>query len=424
MENLLHYAWKYRLYPSGSLQTADAVAVEVIDPGVHNFDAGPDFFNAKLRIGGILWAGNVEIHLRASDWNRHNHQTDKSYNSVIAHVVSDPDCQVVTQDGRTIPQLTLPYPDQLEKRYISLLKSDSLIACRDYLSRLDPFVFTSWKTRLLIERLEQKSALIAQVAATTCNDWDAIFYILLGRSFGFGINSEPFERLVRSVPFQIVMKHNTSLFQLEALFLGQAGFLSDKECQEPRFKRLQREFDYLKHKYQLQEMEESVWKLSKTHSFNFPVIRIVEFAALFHQYERFFATVADKMYNLEALITLFQINTDAYWDYRFSFEAPSPFKKKHLGRESVLIVIINAVIPVLFAYGKYLGEDSVTERAFAILNEIKAENNSIVRNWKSLGIRIETAYDSQAVIQMQKEYCNKRKCLFCPIGYRIMSGKD
>lgn len=421
MENLLHYAWKYRLYQSDSLLTVDNLPVEVIDPGIHNFDSGPDFFNAKLRIGGILWVGNVEIHLRASDWNRHNHDTDRSYNSVIAHIVSDSDCQVVSQEGRVVPQFVLPYPMHLEKQYISLLKSDSLIACRNYIHHLDPFVFTSWKTRLLIERLEQKSVLIDQIAQLSCNDWDTIFYTLLGRSFGFGINSEPFERLVRSIPFQIVMKHSDSLFQLEALFLGQAGFLSDTECKEVRYQRLQREYAYLKHKHQLQEMDTSVWKLAKTHSYNFPVVRIAEFAALFHSYERFFALIVDKMKSLDDLIALFQVNADAYWDNRFSFDIPSPFNKKHLGRESILIVIINAVIPVLFAYGKYLGEEHVTERAFAILEEIKAENNSIVRNWKSLGIRIDTAYDSQAIIQLQKEYCNKRKCLFCPVGYKIMS---
>lgn len=421
MENLLHYAWKYRLYQSVSLQTVDDLSVEVIDPGIHNFNSGPDFFNAKLRIGGVLWVGNVEIHLRASDWNRHNHHTDRSYNSVIAHVVSESDCQVFTQEGRALPQLLLPYPEYLENRYVSLLKSDSLIACRDYLPHIDPFVLSSWKTRLLIERLEQKSVLIDQVASLSCNDWDTIFYTLLGRSFGFGINSDPFERLVRSIPFQIVMKHSDSLFQLEALFLGQAGFLSDTECKEVRYQRLQREFTYLKHKHQLQEMDASVWKLAKTHSFNFPVVRIAEFAALFHKYERFFAYIVDKMQNLEELIALFQVNADSYWDNRFSFDIGSPTGKKHLGRESILIVIINAVIPVLFAYGKYLGEEFVTERAFAVLEEIKAENNSIVRNWKSLGMRIETAYDSQAVIQLQKEYCNKRKCLFCPVGYKIMS---
>ncbi|MGL5317560.1 MAG: DUF2851 family protein [Bacteroidales bacterium] len=424
MENLLHYAWKYRLYPSGTLRTVSDQKVEVIDPGIHNFDSGPDFFNAKLRIDDVLWVGNVEIHIRASDWNRHNHQEDKSYNSVIAHVVSESDCQALTEEGRALPQLIIPYPHQLENRYIALLKSDSLIACREHIPHLDPIVFTSWKTRLLIERLEKKMTLVDYVATLSHNDWDAVFYTLLGRSFGFGINSEPFERLVRSIPFQVIVKHNSSLFQLEALLLGQAGFLSSEEIAEPRYGRLQREYIHLRHKYQLQPMEESVWKLSKTHSFNFPVIRIVEFAALFHKYERFFAEVVDQIHSLEELIRLFQVDADSFWDNRFSFTVSSPIRKKHLGRESILIVIVNAVVPVLFAYAKYLGQESLTERCFGILEEIKAENNSIVRNWKSLGIRIETAYDSQAVIQLQKEYCNLRKCLFCPIGYRIMSRKD
>lgn len=423
MENLLHYAWKYRLYEPDTLLTTDQQSVEVLDPGIHNFDAGPDFFNAKLRIGDILWVGNIEIHVRASDWNRHNHHQDASYNSVIAHVVSDNDCMTYTQEGRTLPQLIIPYPHHLENKYIALLKSDSLIACRDTVPYVDSFVFHSWKTRLLIERMEQKTGLIDQIAAQTGHDWDAIFYTLLGRSFGFGINSDPFERLVRSVPFQVIQKHHTSLFQLEALLLGQAGFFSDDSVKEPRYYRLRKEFEYLKHKYQLQPLNKSVWKMSKTHSYNFPVIRIVEFAALFCKYERMFAAVLDRINSLDELILLFRADTDSFWDNRFSFDIPSPRLKKHLGSDSILILIINAVIPCMFAYGKYLGDQVLIERTFDLLEEMKSENNSIIRNWKSLGFRIDSSYDSQAVIQLQKEYCNKRKCLFCQIGYRIMSGK-
>ncbi|MGL5786743.1 MAG: DUF2851 family protein [Bacteroidales bacterium] len=423
MENLLHYAWKYRLYHPDTLRTTDQLSVEVLDPGVHNFDSGPDFFNAKLRIGDVLWVGNIEIHVRASDWNRHKHHEDAAYNSVIAHIVSEDDCRISTQDGRMLPQFVVPYPHSLEERYIALLKSDSLIACREIVPGIDPFMLNAWKTRLLIERMEQKTKLIDQIALRTGNDWDSIFYVLLGRAFGFGINSDPFERLVRSLSFQIIQKHHTSLFQLEALLLGQAGFLSDNSVSEPRFFRLKKEYEYLAHKYRLEALDKSIWKMAKTHSFNFPVIRIVEFAALFHKYERMFAAMTDRIKSLQELTLLFQADADSYWNNRFSFEIPSPEVKKHLGKDSVHILIINAVIPVLFAYGKYLGDQSLTDRAFEILEEIKAENNVIVRNWKNLGFRIDNAYDSQAVIQLQKEYCNKRKCLFCQIGYRIMSGK-
>ncbi len=420
MENLLHYVWKYRLFDTSKLKTPDGESIELIDPGFHNQDAGPDFFNAKLKIGGTLWAGNVEIHVRASDWNRHGHQQNESYNSVIAHIISDNDCVVYNQRGEKIMPLEIDYPHHLENKYISLLRCGHSIPCSHFLSDHFSFPF-GWKHRLLLERMETKTQWLHDYAEKNKYDWDDLCYKAIARAFGFGINAEPFERLARITPYNIIRKHQDSLFQLEAILLGQAGFLEDLPEKTDRYDRLYREYNYLKHKYDLTGIDKQNWKLSLTHAGNFPVIRIVEFAALLYHRGRLFAEIIKEERDLSSWIQLFRVDTDVFWDTHYSFEELSPRKKKRIGSNSINGLIINAVIPLLFAYNRYIGDEKYAEWAFNLLYQLKAEDNSIIRNWRSVGITIDSAYESQAFIQLQKEYCNRKKCLFCQIGYRIMS---
>ncbi|MGL5772286.1 MAG: DUF2851 family protein [Bacteroidales bacterium] len=420
MENLLHYVWKYRLFDTSALKTPDGEVIELIDPGFHNQDSGPDFFNSKLRIGDTLWAGNVEIHVRASDWNRHGHQQNEAYNSVIAHVVSDNDTPVYNQKGDKIMPLQIAYPHHLENKYISLLKCRQSISCQDFIT--DKFIFPfGWKHRLLLERMETKTQWLHDYGLKNKYDWDDLSYKAIARAFGFGINAEPFERLARVTPYVVIRKHQDSLFQLEALLLGQAGFLQETPVQTDRYERMYREYNYLKHKYELVGIDKQSWKLSLTHAGNFPIIRLVEFAALLYHRGRLFAEIIKEERDLSGWSQLFRLDTDPFWDTHYSFEENSPRIKKRLGQNSINGLIINAVIPLLFAYNRYVGDEKYAEWAFNLLYQMKAEDNSIIRSWKAMGVSIDSAYGSQAFIQLQKEYCNRKKCLFCQIGYKIMS---
>ncbi|MGL4410702.1 MAG: DUF2851 family protein [Bacteroidales bacterium] len=420
MENLLHYVWKYKLYNNLPLRTTQGDEVKVIDPGYHNQDAGPDFFNAKLKIGTTLWAGNVEIHTRSSDWIRHNHQCDRAYNSIILHVVSNNDSTVYNQEGREVVQLIIEYPESLRENYMALLNSESRVACEARLDEIDSLHWFSWKGRLLTERLESKCRLVEEHLRDSCGDWEGAFYTLLGRSFGFSINSDPFERLVRAMPYSIVHKHSDSILTIEALLFGQAGLLSDGSIECSYYRELQREWVYLRHKYGITKAEIGGWRFAKMHSGNLPHVRIAEFASLYALRPRLLSEILLPEITVKRICEILMTHTSSYWDMHYSFGERSDDRVKMLGVSSALLLIINAVVPIMFSYGRSNGIESLCERALSLLEEVKAEDNSITRSWGSMGFMPANAYDSQALIQLQREYCDKKKCLFCAIGYRLL----
>ena len=416
-ESILHYVWQYKLFPP-TLTTTASERVEVIDVGRLNTDAGPDFFNAKLRIDDTLWAGNVEFHLRSSDWKRHNHGNDKAYNNVILHVVEKADDEVHRTNGENIPQLELKVPENVQKNYEELLAGKTWIACEKSIPQVDNFKINVWKNTLLTERLEQKTDAISRLLEQTDNHWEEAFYISLARSFGFGVNSLPFELTAKSLPLGILAKHKDHLFQLEALLFGQAGLLENAETDD-YLQELRKEYDFLQRKYGLTSIDGSQWKLLRLRPDNFPHVRLAQFAQFIHASTKLFSKILEKD-NVDELRDLFQCEVSDYWQRHYLFGKESRVSKKHMGAASVDILLINTVIPFLFAYGRKKNDETLTEKVVRWLENIPAENNSIIKKWKELGITAHNAFDTQALLQLKKMYCDEKKCLRCRVGHQVL----
>ncbi len=415
MEQLLHYVWKHKLFALKPLQTTDGQSLEIIDPGLQNRNAGPDFFNAKIKINGILWVGNVEIHRQASEWFKHRHHTDTAYDSVILHVASDIDAHPTRSDGKPIPQMELHYPPYLQRNYDELLQEDKFPACHRLIPKLSHFLLHSWLAALQVERLESKTAHIEKLLNDCNKDWEQTFFITLARNFGFGVNSDAFEFWARHIPLPAVNKHRDSLFQIEAIFFGQAGLLQELPA-DNYTEQLMKEYRYLSHKFNLRPADECRWRLLRLRPNNFPYIRIAQLACLYHRSEGLLSRLMEKK-KLKELQDELKGGTSGYWLDHYRFGEPSPQSPKTLSESSINLIIINTVIPFLYAYGKHKACPHLCERAENLLEELKPENNHITRMWKECGLEAAHAGDSQALIQLKKNYCDSRKCLFCRIGY-------
>lgn len=421
MEQLLHYAWKHKMFPLNPLYTTDGQLVEIIDPGLPNPNSGPDFFNAKIKLNGILWVGNIEIHERASDWQRHNHQTDKAYDSVILHVVSCTDSPTFRTDGKPIPQLEFHYPPQLSDNYNELLQTTHYPACYRLIPHLPPLMVHSFLSSLQTERFEQKTEQIYQRLNICNQNWEDAFFVTLARNFGFGVNNDAFELWAKTIPLQAVGKHRDSLFQIEAFFFGQAGLLEDPPRDEYTAQ-LIKEYQFLSHKFNLHLTESCRWKLLRMRPGNFLHVRIAQLACLYHRSQGLFSRLME-MQTLKELRDMLKGGTSIYWLTHYVFGETSPSRPKTLSQSSVDLIIINTVIPFLYAYGKYKGDERLYNRASALLEELKPENNYIIRLWKECGLEAAHAGDSQALIQLKKNYCDPKKCLYCRIGYEYFKSK-
>ena len=416
-ESILHYIWQFRLFPVQDLKTTDGQTVEIIDPGKPNTDAGPDFFNAKIKIDNTLWAGNIEIHSLSSDWVRHHHTTDKAYDNVILHVVNKADANVFRTNGDSVAQLELAVPDHIRINYDELLREKKWIPCADKIHQVPLFLVNDWKNSLLVERLEQKTEMIETLLSQSNNHWEEAFYVSMARSFGFGTNSEAFERLARSLPMSILAKHKDNIFQLEAMLFGQAGLLDNTVNDEYQLN-LQKEYRFLQSKYQLKPIESSEWKLLRLRPDNFPHVRLSQFAALIHRSTKLFSKIIESD-NLQVMRGLFICEVSDYWKKHFLFGKESSVSGKRLGSKSVDILLINTVVPFLFAYFKKKNSDN--DIALKLLELIPAEKNVIIRKWMELGIGAFSAFDSQALLQLKKKYCDEKKCLRCRIGHKVLS---
>ena len=404
MERLLHYVWKHKMLPLKALTTSDRQEIEVIDPGLHNHDQGPDFFNAKIRLGGTLWAGNVEVHLRSSDWYRHGHDSDPTYNSVILHVVGEIDGEVRTAEGKTLPQVQIDIPQRIRQSYEELCRTEDYPRCHRIIPSIPTMKVHQWMDALLVERLKERSELVAERATRTCNDWERATFVTLSRSFGFGLNGDAFERWAMRIPLQAAGKHRDDLFQIEALFLGIAGLIDEtkavKSSQE--VERLHQEFAYLKHKFSLGEsMQRSDWRFLRTRPQNFPFMRILQIAELYH-------------YGKAQMSKLLEAK-----DIK---ELQQCLEVKGTTAASRRLLIINTVVPLLFAYGRHIGDEDICTRAIRLLEELPAENNFILRQWQACGLKVGTAADSQALIQLKRVYCDRIDCLRCRFGYEYLKG--
>ncbi len=421
MERLLHYVWRHKIFPLEPLFTTDRQQVEVIDPGLPNLNAGPDFFNAKLKVDGTLWAGNVEIHEAASDWMRHGHGNDPAYDSVILHVVGKADCTVVRSDGHPIPQLQLPCPDEVRHRYATLQDSEFYPPCYTVVSDLPVLTVHSWLSALQMERFEQKAATVSERLKKQNGNWADVLFITLARNFGFGVNGDAFQAWAESLPLRAVDKHRDNLLQVEAFFFGHAGLLEDElPDADGYYMALQREYRYLCRKFSLSALiSSSRWKLLRMRPGNFPHVRLAQLAALYHSQEALFSRLMEAE-TPDAAKELFKVKTSAYWDTHFSFRKCSPTAGKQLGEGALNLLLINTVVPLLYAYGLHKGDDRLCTRATGFLESVKAENNYVTRMWGNIGLPVHTAADSQALLQLQKMYCERKDCLHCRFGYEFL----
>ncbi len=416
-ESILHYMWFSKLYDKKELQTTDNEAVEIVHTGTPNSDAGPDFFNAKIKIGDTLWAGNVEIHTKSSDWYKHHHEIDSAYDNVILHVVKEVDTEVKQSKGEKIPQLELTIPKNILNNYDTLIQSQKWIACEDRISEIDEILIHSFMEKMLIERLENKTEAIELLLEDSENNWEQAFYISLARSFGFGLNSDVFETLARKTPLSILAKHKDQIFQLEALLLGQAGFLEQNE-KDDYYIKLKQEYTFLQKKYQLKPLDKTAWKYLRLRPDNFPTIRIVQFVQLIHYSHHLFSKIIE-LKSLKELRELLQFEVSEYWQKHYSFGKPSTFSRKRMGNKSVDILIINTIVPYLFLYNKKNNLNS--NRAIELLEELPPEQNNIIKKWKKQGIEVENAGQTQALLHIYKNYCTDKKCFRCTIGHKVLT---
>ena len=418
MEQLLHYVWKHKIFPLKELKTTTGQQVEVIDTGLANTDAGPDFFNAKLKLDGVLWIGNIEIHERSSDWFKHGHHADTGYNSVILHIASEIDTEISRSNGERIPQIQLICPEAVRTNYNELLETDSYPPCYRIIPSLPPFTAHSWMTALQMERFEQKATLLNERLKRCQGNWEDAFFITLARNFGFGLNGDAFETWAHRLPFRAVDKHRNDLFQIEAIFFGQAGILEDSDG-DGYYLRLKKEYTYLQHKFGLIPMDASLWRFLRLRPANFPHIRIAQLACLYHRAYGLLSRIMETE-TLQGVRDILKGGTSEYWLTHYTFGGSSPSRPKTLSNTSLDLLIINTVVTFLYAYGLHKGNRVLCARAGSFLEELKAENNYITRMWEQCGMKASNAADSQALIQLKKEYCDKKKCLYCRIGYEYL----
>jgi hypothetical protein len=375
-ESILHYIWQQKLFIAHSLSSTDGEAIEVIDVGKANTDAGPDFFNAKIRIGATVWAGNIEIHVQSSDWNKHNHQSDKAYDSTILHVVKTADTDIYRSNGEKIPQLELKYPQYIEENYEDLISAQKWIPCVGKFEKVQHVFVQDWISTLLTERLEQKMNAIDAILKENNNHWEEAFYVVLARSFGFGINSQAFEMTARSLPLSVIAKHKSNLFQLEALLLGQAGFLEDKALDEYT-SALKKEYDFLSVKYNLKKISVEQWKLLRLRPDNFPHIRMAQLAALIHNSSKLLSRIIDTP-EINTLTKLFQSEPSEYWKTHYLLGHETVKRSKKLGTAAIHGLLINTVIPFLFCYATRKGNQELKEKSLSLYELLPAEKNTII----------------------------------------------
>jgi len=419
-EEFLHFVWEHHLFDRDDLHTTDGKPIEILSTGRLNFDSGPDFFNARIRIGDTIWAGNVEIHQKSSHWFQHKHGTDKAYSNVILHVVEVFD-KPLTINGEEIPTLEIKYPLEFLDNFERLLKSKQWIACEEKLASVDPFILRFWYSSLMIERLQAKTADILQILHQNTNNWNETFYHLLARNFGMKTNALPFELLARSTPLQMLSKHKNNLFQIEALLFGQSGLLNEILLGDDYFLELRNEYSFLYKKYNLSGVDAHLWKFMRLRPVNFPTIRIAQLAVLIHQSSSLFSRVLE-IEDLEELRTLFNVTASEYWNthYRFN-KTSSENKPKHLGNTVFQNMVINTIAPLLFVYGEQHLNQAMKDRALHFLEKLPSESNQITDKWTKLGIESRSAFESQALIQLKKQYCEIKKCLHCQLGAKIIT---
>lgn len=419
-EDFLHFVWRLRRFRLTELKTTTGQVIDIIHPGQHNHHAGPDFLEARIRIDGTLWAGNVEMHLRSSEWHAHKHQDDPNYNNVVLHVVLEEDVIIRHADGERIPCLDLRnyLPVGLAKQYLRLLNSEQWIPCQQQLYTVPEITFNLWLDRLLVERLEERTEALAERLNRNGGDWEETFYQSLAWGFGLKVNADPFLMLAESLPIKTLLRHKNSLPQIEALLFGQAGLL-EEDFMDDYPRQLQQEYRFLKQKYQLQPMSANHWKFMRMRPANFPSVRIAQWATLLFRTGQLFSKMLVAQ-NLREMENAFVVELSNYWQTHFRFDKASKKSTKTLGKARIHLLVINIIAPFIFLYGKKRGADIYQERALRLMEAVPAERNHILGEWKALGVNAKQASQSQALLQLKNSYCNEKRCLDCAIGCSIL----
>lgn len=413
-EKLLQYIWQFQYYNNSELETTTGESLAIISPGHLNTNQGPDFLEAKIKIGETLLAGSIELHLKTSDWHRHNHDSDKNYKNVILHVVYKND---MPEDKHPVLELQPLISNLLLEKYSRLMSTGTFIPCSNSIIQVNELTWFSWKERLLAERLTRKSKRIFELLSITNYHWEEVFWWLLARNFGMKVNADAFEDIARSIPVNILAKHKHQIHQIEALLFGQGNLLKG-DFNDDYPKLLQREYRFLKKKYILTDVHSSVQHL-RMRPGNFPNIRLAELAVVIKQSTHLFTKIIEAV-RIEDIKELFNAKANDYWHYHYVFDNPGKFKPKVIGVEMVNNILINTVVPMIFAYGIYHNNESLKSRALVYLEQIQSENNSIISGFRDLKLEIVSAYDSQALIELKNEYCSKKRCLACSVGNAIL----
>jgi hypothetical protein len=418
-EEFLHYLWKFKKFDTLNLKTFNGEEITIINVGQYLELAGPDFFNAQITIGNQKWAGNVEIHLKSSDWYVHHHERDEVYENVILHVVWEHDIEIFRKNNTEIPVLELKkYVDAADiTNYQSLISPKSWIFCEKQLKEIDGFTINNWLERLFFERLERKSKPIFELLVQTNHDWEAVLFCLLAKNFGLNTNGEIFSKIAQSIPFSVIRKESFEIENLEALLLGSAGLL-DSEKEDTYFKDLKFRYFYLLHKYQLEKGIVEPVQFFKHRPDNFPTIRLSQLANLYHCQQNLFSRIITAT-SAKAIYEIFEISASDYWQIHYQFDKESPKKKKKLSRSFVDLITINTIIPLQFAYAKSQAKE-ISEDLIQLLNELAPEKNAIMDKFNSFGIKSKNAFESQSLLQLKNEYCNKSRCLECAIGMELL----
>ena len=422
-KDFLHYVWKFKLFDFRNLQTADGEAVEIISAGTHNFDAGADFQNVRIKIGDTVWAGNAEIHVASADWHKHNHSDDNAYNNVILHVVYCNDQPVILPNGKALPTIELlnRIPAELYGRYHHMVYGNQqIIPCEGTIKTVSSLSVHNWLTRVLVERLHKKSVVVINALQINTGNWEETFYQFLAANFGFKINALPFELMAKALPQGLLAKHKSSALQIEALIFGQAGFLEDDFTETYPLK-LKAEYSYLQKKYNLVPIEKHLWKFLRLRPSNFPTVRLAQFAGLITQCNHLFSKILEEQ-TVAGLRKLFSnIVVNEYWDTHYRFGATSKFSIKSFGDASIDLLLMNTVAVFLYSYGNHYKLPAYVNRSLELLEQLPVEHNYIVDDFKELGIKAKSAFESQGLVELRQSYCNHKKCLQCGIGNQILS---
>ena len=418
-EDFLHYVWQHKKFDFSNLKTAQNENLTIINSGFYSQLAGPDFFNAQIQIDSQKWAGNVEIHLKSSDWYVHNHEKDANYDSVILHVVWQHDTPIFRKDNSEIAVLEIQQYvlDKELVNYNKLATSKSWIYCENEITSTDDFVFKNWLERLFFERLERKLFPVNQLLLQTGNNWEAVLFAMLAKNFGLNTNGDIFLKIANSIPFAIIRKESFEAENLEALLLGRANLLNDSK-QDLYYNEMQQRYNYIKIKHQLTDVFINEVQFFKHRPDNFPTIRLVQLAQLYHQQQNLFSQLIT-IKSAEECYKLFNVNVSVYWETHYQFDKISPKKRKALSKAFIDLLMINTIIPVQFAYQKSQGKE-ISEDIMMLLSKIAPEKNAVLDKFALFGVKSLNAFEAQALLQLKNEYCNNKKCLQCAVGLNLL----